>query len=172
MNISKIKSITLAGLMAAVIFVFTFTFKVPIGPLGYAHLGDAFIIVSVWLLGGKKAWGPAALGAGLADFAAGYTMWILPTVIVKALFAFTIFIVAEIIFKSKYYGYIIGVIIGAAVHIAGYSVAWLIIGGKAGLISAILPLVMQTTVGAVLGTVIISVLGASKQGKALKQMAK
>ena len=93
MKNNKVKQVCLAGLMAAMVFVFTFTFKIPIGPLGYAHLGDAFIIIAVWILGGKQAWFPAALGAALADFAAGYVMWIVPTAIVKTLMAVTIFLV-------------------------------------------------------------------------------
>lgn len=166
----KIKVVCLSGLMAAVIFVFTFTFKIP-GPMGYAHLGDAFIIIAVWVLGGKRAWIPAALGAGLADFASGYAVWILPTIIVKAVFALTIYLIAEKLFSSKFYGFIIGILAGTVIHIAGYSVAWLIIGGKAGLVAAFLPLVVQTAIGAVAGGAIISVLGSSKQGKKLKQMA-
>lgn len=170
-SINKTKAVCLSGLMAAIIFVFTFTFKVPIGPLGYAHLGDAFIIAAVWILGGKRAWLPAALGAGLADFAAGYAVWILPTVIVKALFAITIFLLAEKIFHDKFIGYIVGVIAGAAVHVAGYSVAWYVIGGAAGLAGAIFPLILQTVVGAVLGLIIITALNSSKQGKKIRLMS-
>lgn len=168
---NNIKLISLTGLMAAMVFVFTFTFKVPIGPMGYAHLGDAFIILAVWILGGKRAWFPAALGAGLADFASGYVMWILPTVIVKTLMAVTIFLIAEKVFKSKTVGFILGIIAGAVVHIAGYSVAWYIIGGKAGLTGAIIPLVLQTVVGAVIGIILLSVLNSTGAGKNLKQMA-
>ena len=172
MKNNKVKQVCLAGLMAAMVFVFTFTFKIPIGPLGYAHLGDAFIIIAVWILGGKQAWFPSALGAALADFAAGYVMWIVPTAIVKTLMAVTIFLVAEKLFGSKTTGYIIGITAGAIVHIAGYSVSWLIIGGKAGLAGAIVPLVLQTVIGAVLGIVLISVLNSTGAGKKLKSMAK
>lgn len=172
MKNNKVKQVCLAGLMAAMVFVFTFTFKIPIGPLGYAHLGDSFIIIAVWILGGKQAWFPAALGAALADFAAGYVMWIVPTAIVKTLMAVTIFLVAEKLLGSKTVGYVIGITAGAIVHIAGYSVSWLIIGGKAGLASAIVPLVLQTVIGAVLGIVLISVLNSTGAGKKLKSMAK
>ncbi len=168
---SDIKSICLAGLMAAMVFVFTSTFKLPIGTMGYAHLGDAFIIVSVWILGGKRACLPAAVGAGLADLASGYAIWILPTAIVKMLMALTIFLVAEKIFNCKTVGYILGVIAAAVVHIGGYSLAWYIIGGAAGLSGAIIPLVLQTVIGAVLGAIIIIVLNSTAAGKKLKSMA-
>lgn len=171
MKNNKVKKVCLSGLMAAMVFVFTFTFKIPIGPLGYAHLGDAFIILAVWILGGKQAWFPAALGAALADFTAGYVMWIVPTAIVKALMAVTIFLVAEKLMESKTIGYVIGIAAGAVVHIAGYCVAWYIIGGKAGLTGAIVPLVLQTVIGAVLGAVLISVLNSTGAGKKLKSMA-
>ena len=169
---SDIKSICLAGVMAAMVFVFTFTFKVPVGSMGYAHLGDAFIIVSVWILGGKRAWIPAALGAGLADLATGYVIWILPTAIVKMLFALTIFLIAEKIFKCKTIGYVLGVIAAAAVHIVGYSLAWYIIGGAAGLTGAIIPLVIQTAIGAALGTIMLIMLNSAGAGKKLKSMVR
>ena len=98
-------------------------------------------------------------------------MWIVPTAIVKTLMAVTIFLVAEKLFGSKTTGYIIGITAGAIVHIAGYSVSWLIIGGKAGLAGAIVPLVLQTVIGAVLGIVLISVLNSTGAGKKLKSMA-
>lgn len=169
---SDIKSISLAGLMAAMVFVFTFTFKVPIGAMGYAHLGDAFIIVAVWILGGKRALIPAALGAGLADLASGYVIWILPTAIVKMLMALTIFLIAEKVFKEKTVGYVLGVIAGAVVHVGGYSLSWYIIGGAAGLSGAIIPLVLQTVIGAVLGTIILVMLNSTEAGKKLKSMVR
>ena len=168
---SNVKSICFIGLMAALVFVFTFTFKVPVGAQGYTHLGDAFIFLAVWLIGGKRASFAAGLGAALADLALGYTMWIVPTFIVKFLTAVVLALIAEGIFKRKLYGYAIGAIAAAAVHIGGYSLAWYIIGGKAGVISAIVPLTIQTFVGVGLAAVLIGLLQAGSIGEKLKKMA-
>ena len=71
----KAKNITMTGLFAALVFLFTFTFKVPEGGmLGYAHLGDMFIIISVWMLGRKYAPFAAGIGAAIADIASGFAV--------------------------------------------------------------------------------------------------
>lgn len=50
----KTKDITLTGLMAALIFIGTFFFKIP-SPFGYNHFGDGFMLLTVFMLGYKKA---------------------------------------------------------------------------------------------------------------------
>jgi uncharacterized membrane protein len=167
----NIKTICYIGLMAALVFVFTFTFKIPIGAQGYTHLGDAFIFLSAWLIGGKKASFSAGLGAALADLALGYTMWVVPTFIIKFLTVVALSVIAELIFKRSTVGYIVGAIVAAAVHIGGYSLAWYIIAGKAGVISSIIPLVIQTFVGVFLAAIMVGVLQASGVGAKLKKMA-
>ncbi len=167
----NVRSICFIGLMAALVFVFTFTFKVPVGAQGYTHLGDAFIFLAVWLIGGKKASFASGLGAALADLALGYTMWIVPTFIVKFLTAVVFALIAEGIFKRKLYGYAVGAVGAIAVHIGGYSLAWYIIGGKAGVISAIAPLTIQTLVGIALAAVLIGLLQTGGVGEKLRKMA-
>jgi uncharacterized membrane protein len=168
---NNVKSICYVGLMGALVFIFTFTFKIPIGVQGYTHLGDAFIFLAVWLIGGKRASFSAGLGAALADFALGYTMWVIPTFLVKFLTVVVLSVIAELIFKRSTIGYIIGAIAAAAFHIGGYSLAWYIIAGKAGVISAIIPLVIQTLIGVTLAGVMIGVLQTSGIGAKLKKMA-
>ena len=62
----KTKDITLTGLMAALIFIGTFFFKIP-SPFGYNHFGDGFMLLTVFMLGYKKGAFAGAIGAGLAD---------------------------------------------------------------------------------------------------------
>lgn len=69
-------------------------------------------------------------------------------------------LIAEGVFKGKLYGYTVGAVAAAAFHIGGYSLAWYILGGKAGVVSAIIPLTIQTLVGVALAAVIIGVLQA------------
>jgi hypothetical protein len=98
-------------------------------------------------------------------------MWVVPTFIVKFLTVIVLSVIAEKIFKRSTFGYFVGAIVAVAFHIGGYSLAWYIIAGKAGVISAIIPLVIQTLVGVVLAGVMIGVLQASGVGAKLKKMA-
>lgn len=49
----NVRALCFTAVMAALIFVFTFTFKIPLGT-GYAHLGDSIIFLSIALLGSKN----------------------------------------------------------------------------------------------------------------------
>lgn len=167
---SNVKSICFTGVMAALVFVFTFTFKVPIGN-GYTHLGDAFIFLAVYLLGGKKSVFAAGLGAALADLVSGYTMWIVPTFIAKALMAGACCLVAQKLFKGSLLGYAVGGILGSIIHIAAYSLAWYLLFDKAALISAFPTLSVQTFIGLGASAVFIIIFNKTKADKKLRALA-
>ncbi len=83
----SVKKLTMAGVMAALVFVMTYVPKVPVPVTGgYVHLGDGAIFLAVLLLGplGIPA---AAIGSGLADILGGYLVYALPTMAIKALVA-------------------------------------------------------------------------------------
>ena len=75
-----IRRVTFAGVFAALILIAT-QFKIPTG-IGYANLGDGFILVASFLMG-PASFFPAAIGSGLADLLAGYPMYIPATFIIK-----------------------------------------------------------------------------------------
>ena len=81
MNI-KNKNITrlvFGGLLAAVITVSTMVIQIPTPTKGYVNLGDSFVIIAGWLLGGWGGALAAGIGSGLADLFAGYaTEFIIP----------------------------------------------------------------------------------------------
>lgn len=74
------------ALFAALIFVATFTLKVPT-PVGYVHLGDGFIFIASAILPLPYALAAAAVGAGLSDLVGGYAAWIATTIIIKCICA-------------------------------------------------------------------------------------
>ena len=83
----SVKKLTLAGVMAALVFVMTWVPKIPVPATGgYVHLGDGAIFLAALLLGplGIPA---AAIGSGLADILGGYMVYALPTMVIKALVA-------------------------------------------------------------------------------------
>ncbi len=79
------KKLTFTALFAALIFVATMTFKLPLHPSGgYVHIGDAFIFLAACMLPTPYAMAASAIGASLAD-AVVAPIYILPTFIIKAL---------------------------------------------------------------------------------------
>lgn len=86
MKTPKLRLMIYTALMTAFIFIATSLIKIPV-PLtnGYIHAGDTFIFVSGILLGPWYAAFAAGIGSALADLYGGYTQWIIPTLIVKAI---------------------------------------------------------------------------------------
>lgn len=75
-------TLALSGMMAALVFVATYFFKLPVSiTQGYIHLGDGFILLGASLWVGQRA--AAAIGSALADLLGGYTLYILPTFVIK-----------------------------------------------------------------------------------------
>ncbi|MCL2812560.1 MAG: ECF transporter S component [Clostridia bacterium] len=77
--------IAVSGMLAALVALATMLFRLPV-PItqGYVHLGDTFILFSAMLVGPIAA--PiGGIGSALADLLAGYPMYILPTLCIKAL---------------------------------------------------------------------------------------
>lgn len=83
-NREHLKNLLLAAVFAAMVYVLTAFLKVPTHQ-GYIHIGDGVIFLAAALLPAPYAMAVGAVGAGLSDYLAGYPMWVLPTVIIKAL---------------------------------------------------------------------------------------
>ena len=73
--------IVMIALFSALITVMTAFIKIPT-PLGYIHIGDAFIFAAAMLLGPYAAI-PAMIGSGLADFITAYFMYIPVTILIS-----------------------------------------------------------------------------------------
>lgn len=81
-HLKLILNVTFGGVFAALILIAT-QFKIPTG-IGYANLGDGFILAGAYLLG-PAAFFPAGIGSALADFLAGYPVYIPATFVIKGL---------------------------------------------------------------------------------------
>ena len=82
-----VRYLTKASVFAALIFLATAYLSVPLPLMGYVHLGDGFILLAAALLPTPYAVAAAVVGAGLADFMAGFAVYIPATVAIKALTA-------------------------------------------------------------------------------------
>lgn len=78
-----LQQIILASLFAAMTTVLTFYIKIPMHN-GYLHLGDSMIYLAAAFLPTPLAMISAGLGGMFADAFGGYTMYMLPTFIIKA----------------------------------------------------------------------------------------
>ena len=85
MKRQNLHQLVFAAIFAAAIAVTTaYVLHIPLPPGGYVHLGDTLIYLCACLLPCPWAMAAGAVGAGLADLLTA-PMWMLPTVVVKAL---------------------------------------------------------------------------------------
>ena len=111
----------MTALMAAVVFVVTYTIRVPV-PIasgGYINIGDTAVYIAAALLGGPAGMISAAIGSALADLTAGYVMYILPTIIVKGLMGY---VCGKLMERAGFGRFFIASAIGGAIMVGGYAV--------------------------------------------------
>jgi uncharacterized membrane protein len=146
----SVKKLTMAGVMAALVFVMTYVPKVPVPVTGgYVHLGDGAIFLSVLLLGplGVPA---AAIGSGLSDVLGGYLVYALPTMAIKALMA----LIAWKVWKEgSWVRAVIAFVLAEIVMVAGYFAFESVMYGAAAAWAAVGPNCIQGIAGMALGLV-------------------
>lgn len=116
----NLRKITYPAISAAIIFIVTWTLKVPVPATSgaYINLGDAMIYLSAYLLGGPLAGVAAAIGSALADTASGYAAYIPATFVIKGLMGLFFGFMLK---KKSLPMYVIACIIGGAIMTAGYA---------------------------------------------------
>ncbi len=82
MKDKKIHLMCIAGVLTAVVFVFTAYLHIPVYT-GYVHVGDAFIYLGACILPLPYAVVVGAFGAFLADCLSGYALWAPGSTIIK-----------------------------------------------------------------------------------------
>ena len=168
MNISnKTLRLVLAAMFAALICVATMIIKVPtVGTSGYVNIGDAAILLTVWILGGRYAALAAGIGSALADLLLGYTSYAPGTFIIKlsmAFAAFGVYFALKKVSVNKYIAYVLSGIAAEAVMVAGYlTYEWVLLGYGAGALPSVASNLVQGGTCIVLSVVAIGVLEAAK----------
>jgi uncharacterized repeat protein (TIGR04002 family) len=155
---TKIQRMILAALFAAIITLTTaYLMHIPV-PMtgGYIHLGDAFIYLAACFLPTPYAVCAALVGGGLADLLSGAAVYILPTVIIKALMTVAFVSTANQILTRRN---IFACVVGGGINIAGYLLADAAITGSMAVALTALPAsLIQSGAGAgvflLLGTVL------------------
>lgn len=143
------KTVHLA-LIAAMVFVATYFLKFPY-LTGYLNLGDAMILAGATLLG-PAAWIAGAVGAALSDFLLGYSVYILPTFIIKGLVGF----LAGYLVRHRPSAPLAGMafILAELVMVAGYFITEFYLYGLGGAVPGIYGNLLQGFLAVILGTLL------------------
>lgn len=168
MNInSNTVKLALAAMFAAFICVATMIIKIPtFATSGYVNIGDAMILLTVWILGGTYAALAAGIGSALADLLCGYTSYAPGTFVIKFAMAFAAFMVFKALTKlslNKFVTYIISAVVAEAIMIGGYlAYEWTLLGYGAGALPSVVSNLGQGVTCGILAVVAIAVLDVSK----------
>ena len=92
------KKLAITALFMALTMVATLFIRIPL-PLGYVNFGDAFVLLSVFVLGPIYGTIAAGVGSGLADLF-GYITYAPGTLIIKSAMALVAWLVYQMLFKT------------------------------------------------------------------------
>ncbi|MEA1975486.1 MAG: ECF transporter S component [Bacillota bacterium] len=155
MSNSKTRKIVIVALFTALVAVATMAIKIPTIN-GYIHLGDTMVYLCGIFLG--PIYGPIAAGVGsfLADILSGYAIWSMPSLLIKALDALVFgLIFKKVIFEnvtaeSLVVKYVLSLLIGGSIMVAGYFVTSVVIYSYAGALSSVIPNIVQAIGGGII----------------------
>ena len=144
MKQTKLRTLILAAMFAALTCVATMIIHIPSPIGGYFNLGDCMVLLSAFVLG--PVWGTAAggIGSALADVICGYFVYAPGTLVIKALMALAAALSA---------------LVGAVIMVVGYFLYELPLFGYApSLESAVTTNLPQAAVGLVAGMALFTLL--------------
>ena len=154
---SNLKYLVISALFAAMTAIFITLVHVPYSSTGNINLGDAVIYLGAVLLPTPYAALAAAVGGAISDAAGGYLVYVIPTLIAKAVISLPFTSKGE---KALCKKNIIALFIAAASSIAIYAVAEFFIGitvnglPTAGALTAAAGTILQNFIQAVGSTVL------------------
>ena len=157
------KCLAFSALFAALCTVGTYVIVIPL-PNGYFNVGDVFVLLAGWCLGGFYGGIGAAVGSGLADLISGYAIYAPATFFIKgavAVLAYYLYrVFKKCIAKDKvdFLPRLFAALIAESVMVAGYFLFELYLYGAAASIVALPGNLMQGGICAVGGTLLVCAL--------------
>lgn len=126
MKQTKLRTLILAAMFAALTCVATMIIHIPSPIGGYFNLGDCMVLLSAFVLG--PVWGTAAggIGSALADVICGYFIYAPGTLVIKALMAlaaaliFCAFAKNGSRFGKTFSGSLLGSVAAEIIMVVGY----------------------------------------------------
>ena len=168
MKQTKLRTLILAAMFAALTCVATMIIHIPSPIGGYFNLGDCMVLLSAFVLG--PVWGTAAGGIGsmLVDLLGGYGHYAPGTLVIKGCMALVAALIVKAMKESKA-SYVISAVVSEAIMVLGYfGYASLLLGKGWGAAASIPGNLVQGAMGMVIGLVLLVVL---KRSKALEKLA-
>lgn len=161
MNLTK--KLAFAALFAALCCVSTLIITIPL-PNGYFNVGDVFVLLAGWFLGGIWGGVAAAVGSALADLWSGYALYAPATFLIKGLNATLAWLVASGIKKLikkdalDFISRIAGAVAGEVVMVLGYFLFEAVLYGFAGGAAALVGNTLQGVCCGALAVILFSAL--------------
>lgn len=163
MRTVKTKKLILTALLMSLIMVATMFIRIPL-PLGYVNLGDAFVFLSVFILGPIYGTVAAGIGSALADLF-GYIIYAPGTLIVKTAMALTAYILYKVLLKATkktFLAELAAGIVGTIVMAFGYFLYETLFFSTASVAIVNLPWnLLQGGVGVAISTMVMRILSAT-----------
>ncbi|MCL2030714.1 MAG: TIGR04002 family protein [Oscillospiraceae bacterium] len=158
-----IKRLALSAVLAAMTLALTSLGKIPVGN-GYLHLGDSVIYLAACVLPFPYAALAAAVAGALSDALGGYAVYILPTLMIKALITLPFTPKSDTILTRRN---AMMVFPAGAITVAGYFMAGRILFGWPGAMAGLPGDTLQAAGSAVLFLVFAAALDKAKLKKTL-----
>lgn len=133
---TNLHRITASAITAALVFVVTWTVRIPIPATsgGYLNFGDVIIFISAYLLGGPVSAIASAIGSALADTAAASVIYVPGTFVIKGLMGLVCGLLST---QRKFTIYAGSCILGGAIMTLGYALYETAVFGFAYAISSV-----------------------------------
>ncbi len=149
----KVRLMVKYALMIAVTTVTTMAINIPAPAAnGYCNLGDAMVFASAILLGKKGGFIAGGVGSALADLLLGFSFWAPFTFIIKGLEGFIAGYILETSFGKKHS--FLALLPAAAWMVAGYYIVKIFLYGWAPALAEVPITIIQSSVGAVVATLL------------------
>lgn len=123
---NKIKQLSTAAVMMALVFVVTKFIQIPI-PLGYFNVGNTVILLFCTLIAMPYGIAASALGSALADLLS-YPVYTLPTLIIKALMPLAFYLLLKVL-KGKKHAVIVAATVSTLIPLFGYTLTGMFLYG-------------------------------------------
>lgn len=153
--------VTAALFAAAITVVTAYLLHIPIPTGGYIHLGDTLIYLAACLLPVPYAAAAAVIGAGLADLLTA-PVWVLPTLIIKALIVLPFTSRGERLLCRRN---VLALVFAGVFSPLAYSLANCVIAGS---MAAFVPQFVPTLIQAVGSSILFLVIAPALDGVNLK----
>ncbi len=144
-----IRRMTLAALMAALIFVLTVLPRIPTPVGGYIHLGDVGITFAALAFGPWVAALAGGMGTALADLSAGYAQFALASLLVHGLQGWLMGLLVRR--RLAAVPVLAAVLVGTVVLVGGYFLAEVVLLSVAVALTEIPLNIVQGLVGGLVG---------------------